>query len=269
MLDLPKLPVFISIHDVMPTTLTRVGHIAELLDSARLGPATLLVVPGAGWNRNDLATLRQLERRGYALAGHGWVHRVEAYHGLYHRLHGRLLSRNVAEHLALNTNGIEALITKSYSWFTDHDLGNPELYVPPAWAMGGLSRQRLRILPYRFYESFSGIYDSTEDQFHRLPLLGYEADTWWRAFSVRSWNSLNRTWARWKSPVRLAIHPGDLELRLANDLKRQLHRSLQPLPLATPALESNRLTRLGREGAFATPSSEEAVDRCSDPPFRS
>jgi predicted deacetylase len=94
----------------------------------------------------------------------------------------------------------------------------PSLYVPPAWAMGRISRAGLRKLPFRYYETISGVYDAQADRFIRLPLLGFEADTRIRATALKLSNVLNRRLANAHRELRFAIHPTDFELYLARDL---------------------------------------------------
>lgn len=214
----------VSVHDLMPETLSPVLDILARLGEAGLAPATLLVVPGCDWSRDQLRTLKSLERAGHELAGHGWRHRAERIAGPGHWLHSRLISRQVAEHLCLTEDQIAALIGRCFGWFGDVGLQAPALYVPPAWAMGPIARTRLATLPFRYYEALTGIYDAARDRFRRLPLLGYEADDRLRAWSLRLSNGLNRAWANSDRPLRLAIHPRDLALRLDADLLRDLRR---------------------------------------------
>ena len=77
----------------------------------------------------------------------------------------------------------------------------------------------LRDLPFRYYETLSGTYDAEENRFARTPLLGFEADTRFRAVSLRLFNLVNRGIARLRGSVRIAIHPRDFELLLASDLQ--------------------------------------------------
>jgi predicted deacetylase len=221
------LPALVSVHDVMPETLEDVQSILALLTSRGVRPVTLLVVPGRDWTAAGIATLRDLQYQGCVLAGHGWTHRVKHVRGPKHRLHSRLMSRRAAEHLALDADAIAALITRCHTWFANHDLGNPELYVPPAWAMGTLNRAELAKLPFRQYEVFGGVYQAGHDKLTHLPLTGYEADTGWRALAVRAWNRANLRRARQDRPVRIGIHPFDLRLKLAADLKALLARPLE------------------------------------------
>lgn len=225
------LKTLISVHDLMPETLPAVERILGRLERHHLAPVTLLVVPGRGWGPRHIKTLRALERSGYRLAGHGWQHRAERFGGLYHRLHGLFLSRRVAEHLALDEDGIVALIQGCHQWFGEHGLAPPDLYVPPAWAMGPISYARLRSdCPFPLYERFDGVIDSAAGHLQPLPLLGYEADNALRAPVLRLWNRWNlRRARRQRLPLRIGIHPRDLELKLADELEHALAQPSEPI----------------------------------------
>jgi hypothetical protein len=213
----------------MPSTLGRVKTILTLLERRGAVPATLLVVPGLDWSAPQVRTLKAFEESGHILAGHGWRHEAARIRGLHHRAHSALISRRVAEHLALDGPGIRDLIGACHRWFGDNGLRAPSLYVPPAWAMGSVDRSGLDRLPFRFYEVTSGVYDAAARRFHRLALVGYEADGAWRALALKTWNRMNRMAAGLRGPLRIAIHPHDLELSLASDLHRLLRRRLAPL----------------------------------------
>jgi predicted deacetylase len=228
---LGPLKALISVHDLMPETMPAVEQTLSRLARHRLAPVTLLVVPGRDWSRSDIQRLRALEHHGYRLAGHGWRHRAERFGGLYHRLHGLFLSRRVAEHLALDEDGIIALIQRCYEWFGEQGLEPPSLYVPPAWAMGRISAARLAADgPFQLYERFDGVIAPAAGRVQPLPLLGYEADNALRAPILRLWNRWNRALAqRSGRPIRIGIHPLDLQLKLAADLEHELARPIEPL----------------------------------------
>jgi predicted deacetylase len=212
----------VSVHDVMPATLERVQLILDLCAAINPTPLTLLVVPGLDWDRAGIERLRTWQGQGHHLAGHGWVHRVERFGGLGHRLHGLLISRRVAEHLALDGPAVAALIGRCHAWFIGQGLEPPELYVPPAWAMGKLGPKDLAALPFARYEVLKGVLDRASGRLHPIPLLGYEADTPVRAPLIRVWNRLNRRVAEARGWLRIGIHPRDLQLALAADLRRDL-----------------------------------------------
>lgn len=213
----------VSIHDVMPETLEAVAGLLALAGRAGWARVTLLVVPGLDWDTAGIARLRHWQAEGHQLAGHGWRHHVEAIRGLRHHLHSRLISRHVAEHLALDAEGILALMRRCHAWFPAHGLAAPTLYVPPAWALGPLPAARLGAQPFRRVETLAGIRDARSGRLEASPLLGYEADGRLRAAALRSSNALARALARWRQP-RLALHPFDGELALAPDLAADLYR---------------------------------------------
>jgi predicted deacetylase len=215
----------VSVHDVMPHTLEHVQHTLRVLEEIGIHPVTLLIVPGLGWSDHDLDALHDFQKAGHELAGHGWKHQCIGPKTFTHTLHSLVLSRNVAEHLSLNSHQIAELIERCFHWFSQAGLHPPTLYVPPAWAMGSISRKMLADLPFRRYESLTGIYDSDTGRFSHLPLVGYEADTWLRVWSLRLFNTVNQAIATLsKHPLRIAIHPYDLTLGLASDLHALLKR---------------------------------------------
>lgn len=238
----------VSVHDLMPANMAAVRATLALLERLQVAPVTLLVVPGTGWDRAGIATLRALEADGYRLAGHGWQHRVARLRGPYHRLHSLLLSRRVAEHLALDGQAILDLMARCRAWFGTHGLTPPDLYVPPAWALGSVSRQRLMAAgPFALYEVLRGVITAPDGRCQPLPLLGYEADQAWRAPAIRLFNAANRLLAARQGLVRIAIHPHDPDLRLGADLRADLarypnridYRALLPAGAATRLLPSS------------------------------
>jgi predicted deacetylase len=210
----------LSLHDVAPETLQAVAGVLDHLAEWGCGSCMLLVIPGRNWQPADLDRLRYWQDQGHVLAGHGWHHRVDRYGGWRHRLHSWTLSRNVAEHLALDEPGIAELITRCAEWFPAHGFDVPPHYVPPAWAMGRIRRERLRVLPFATYETFRGVYVAEPDRFIRCPLVGFEADTCLRAAACRLFNRWNLSRHPGDGPLRISLHPHDLRLRLRGDLER-------------------------------------------------
>lgn len=209
----------VSIHDVMPETLSDVERIIAELAKAGWPPATLLVVPGRDWKPETIGWLRRHSERGHPLAGHGWCHSVPRLRSARHWLHSVLISRRAAEHYSLDALGVETLVRRCRGWFDRQRLPVPELYVPPAWAAGPARPREIARAGFRYVETLGGIYDHREGRQISLPVIGYEADTAFRAFCLRRLNAINLRRARGVGAVRLAIHPKDLDLRLADDLR--------------------------------------------------
>jgi len=211
----------------MPSTLDAVERIAGRLQDRGIRKLTLLVVPDTGWDDRGLERLAALQRSGAELAGHGWQHRIRRIRNLRHWLHSTFISRNVAEHLALDRQDVVALMQDCADWFAAHGMSTPTLYVPPAWAMGEATQADLDALPYACYETLYGLYDARSRRFKRLPMIGFEADTRSRALACRLWNGVNLLPGQ--SAVRFSIHPMDFELRLGRHLRALLEREWQPL----------------------------------------
>ena len=212
----------VSIHDVMPNTLSRVRDLLVHMAHLEKPNISLLVVPGLDWRAEQLAVLRNLQNEGYTLAGHGWEHTTRQVSGVYHKLHSALISRHAAEHLSLSTAEIRKLINDCYQWFQGHALKTPDMYVPPAWAMGSISKQDLSESPFQYFETTVGIYDSDSDKQVALPLIGFEADNAFRYCSLKLWNAFNKKIGTPAKPTRVSIHPYDGALLLRKSLFKTL-----------------------------------------------
>ena len=210
----------------MPETMGRVETILRWLEERNVPPVSLLVVPGKPWTTDQIGRIRELASKGHELIAHGWYHHTKPKR-LTHRIHALLISRNVAEHLDLDSNEILDLLNRSHTWFKENDLPIPIMYVPPAWALGAISKTDLANAPFSTIETTRGILHKTNSQFllHRLPLTGYEADTPLRESFLRRWNNHQEKRALKKNLcLRVSIHPNDLELRLADQIDSQIRR---------------------------------------------
>ena len=142
----------VSVHDVMPASFDQVVAILPRIRAALgeecQGNLVLLVVPGQDWQAYQLDQLRDWQQQGWILAAHGWRHQAREVRRCYHRLHSLMISRRAAEHLALSEAEIEWLMQKSHDWFSLQGLEAPDLYVPPAWALGRISGRRLASMPF-------------------------------------------------------------------------------------------------------------------------
>ncbi|EAR08735.1 polysaccharide deacetylase family protein [Reinekea blandensis] len=212
-------PTLISVHDVMPQTMSQVASILhKVLNEVPPEAVLLLVVPGLDWSQEQRRQLQMWQRAGYELAGHGWLHHTRRVSTLYHRLHRWLLSRDAAEHLSLTTSELKALVQANADWFPAHGLKPPKVYVPPAWAPGCLNLDDLSAAGFDCLETTAGLINLPTGKRRVLPLVGFEADTRARAMFLNVWNRLNAVMARPNRPVRLSIHPFDTEYLLADQL---------------------------------------------------
>lgn len=217
-------PALVSIHDVMPETLSAVQRCLDACHEQDLYKVYLLVVPGRQWQPAQLQTLRRWLADGCEVVGHGWLHHCPRISSPYHRLHSALISRNVAEHLTLDGDGILQLMQRCHAWFGEHELPTPSLYVPPAWALGRIDDRALAQSGFDHVETIKGIRDVHTGQWRLGLLLGYEADDALRQRVLGVWNRATRRLAAAGQPLRIGIHPHDPDLRLADELLDDLSR---------------------------------------------
>ncbi|XOZ33817.1 polysaccharide deacetylase family protein [Halomonadaceae bacterium KBTZ08] len=219
------LSALVSVHDVMPETRPKVERLLQRLNTIPPPAVALLVVPGRNWTHADLSWLHSLSQCGYPLIAHGWHHECSPPRTLTHRLHSQLLSNRAAEHLSLSTTGITQLMRDCHVWFQEVGLTAANVYIPPAWALGPVTRDSLKATPFRYVETLRGLYDTHTGRWYHLPVTGFEVDRWWRAALMRMVNHVTAWWAvRRRKPLRIAIHPQDWQYPLANQLDALLDR---------------------------------------------
>lgn len=218
----------VSLHDIMPETLDSIEEIIQWLERMGIPPFSLLIVPGKAWSPKAIDRLRKFAERGYPIVPHGWHHHTRPRR-LFHRIHSALISKEVAEHLDLDSEGILKLLIRSKEWFIDHSIPVSQLYVPPAWALGFIRSRTLIRAPFQQIEVTRGVLHlepAGTVRFEKLPLAGYEADSPFRAQFLRRWNAYQEAQARKnQQPLRISIHPNDRTLPLAGQLEAQLKRA--------------------------------------------
>ena len=113
----------------MPETMDKIQYILKWLKERNIPPATILVIPGKNWTEDHLNILKHYANEGHALAAHGWHHHTRPKK-ILHRIHSLIISKNVAEHLDLDRQGILEIMNLSRQWFIQNELPTPSLYVP-------------------------------------------------------------------------------------------------------------------------------------------
>ncbi len=211
----------VSIHDVMPHTMQNIKELIDICSQFGITKPTLLIVPNQDWSQNEIDELKKWQKQGFPIAAHGWRHECDKINNLWHKIHSKLISRKVAEHLSLDQNEVSDLMDRSGAWFVENGLEHPEIYVPPAWALGTTSMRTLSHKPYKIVETLSGFLLPHLKHRVSLPLVGFEADTIWRAVALKFFNSLAMNF-HFGRAVRISLHPQDHHLLLKSDLERIL-----------------------------------------------
>ena len=221
---------YVSIHDATPQNLDDIESIIQILQNQfDINKICILVIPGLNWNEIQLQRLRSWQKDGLEIAAHGWNHKAQDKKSFYHKIHSILMSANCAEHLSKKRQEIVKIIRHSYNWFIINDFKKPLLYVPPAWALGKITKQDLDRLAFTHYECTTGMVHNKKYCF--LPLLGFKEKTYIGAMLRRFFNSLNYFMAYFTGSIRIAIHPKDFTLYLKKDIEKYLSRSSEAVLL--------------------------------------
>ena len=215
---------YISIHDVAPYNMDNIENIIHILKNQfNINKICILVIPGLDWNNKQIKKLCSWQNEGIEIAAHGWKHKAKSNKSIYHKIHSTIMSANCAEHLSRDRKTIFNIMEKSYEWFVENGLQKPRLYVPPAWALGNITREDLSHLGFTHYECTTGlIYNK---KYHFIPLVGFEEKTLIKAMLRRFFNYFNHFIACFIGTIRIAIHPDDFKLYLKNDAIKYLSRS--------------------------------------------
>ena len=221
---------YVSIHDVAPHNLGDIENIIQILKNQfYINKICILVIPGLNWNEPQIKQLQAWQNDGIEIAAHGWSHQAESPKSFYHKIHSAIMSDNCAEHLSKDRKTIFDIMKNSYNWFIVNGLQNPRLYVPPAWALGKITKEDLSQLEFTHYECTTGIIYN--QKYYFLPLLGFEEKTFSKAVLRRFFNSFNYIMACFTGLIRIAIHPEDFNLYLKKDIVKYLSRSSETILL--------------------------------------
>jgi len=196
-------------------------EVAELLQICRdagIRAVTLLVVPGLDWSAAQLRQIKQWQDDGYVLAAHGWHHKCDSISSMRHRIHSKILSRDVAEHLSKDSDQIAELMKTSGGWFDENGFDFPQLYVPPAWALGGITDQALTETGFVMVETLLGVKLLQKSSFLNIPLVGFEADTALRTLALTCLNGI-ATKILVNRLLRVSLHPHDHKLWLRHGME--------------------------------------------------
>jgi uncharacterized protein len=230
----------VSLHDVAPATLQDCRNALAFLDSLRIGPVALLVVPDYhGLGRADRDErfcdfLRARARRGDEIVLHGYFHRDPADQlcGVRDWLERRIYTDREGEFARLDSNVARArllrglAVLRSAGW-------QPSGFVAPAWLMSPGTRDALENLPLRYYATRDSVCLLAGERHITAPSLVMSTRATWRRVLCAPWNHvlLGR---HLDAPVlRAALHPSDLRYRGIEALWGRLLRQVSSREVVT------------------------------------
>ena len=219
--------MLVTIHDIEPQ---RWDQFREILDycNERNIKTVMAVIPCRSWTDKQFDYLRLATVEGHILAQHGFSHTTTGLRQtIFSRLHSRLFSRTVAEHLSYPPHIQIERIFAGRNILRTIDLAS--IYIPPAWSLGRTSASMIHDIGFDVVETLFGYRFRFSSE--RLPLCGYEGVSAMRCRFLRLWNSVNEHLP--SNLIRIAIHTNDFNLPLKGDLLNILerHDSISPQSL--------------------------------------
>lgn len=205
----------VSVHDVAPATWTACRRWVEDLEWLGV-PTTLLVVPGP-WRLPAMADdpgfgawLRACQRRGHEICQHGWAHVAGGQGSRGRRLVGRAVARGCAEFWTLDEREAVRRLALGRSQLRREGI-EPLGFVPPGWLASADALRGMSELGYRYTTSHVAVTDLSTGARHRAVALSHRTG----GSLERPGSSLMSRTARFlatqRRPVRIALHPGDVE----------------------------------------------------------
>jgi hypothetical protein len=219
----------VSVHDVAPATLDDCLATLSFLDSLRVTPVALLVVPdyhGLGRIDRDerfCEFLRARAARGDEIVLHGFRHddAPQRRAGLRDRLRWRTYMHGEGEFARLDSDCARSRILRGLAVLRSAGW-HPAGFVAPAWLMSPGTYDALDSLPFQYCATRDVVLALDQGRRIPAPSLVVSSHSQSRRGIAALWNQL-RLARRGASPVmRVALHPRDTRYQSIEALWRRL-----------------------------------------------
>lgn len=224
----------VSIHDVSPVTLDRCRVLLRMCELSGV-VTTLLVVPGPWRGAQPLKDpdftewLQAAADRGHEVSLHGWVHE-----GSGSGIANRFMARGCGEFANLTRSEAATLIIQGLEVMAA--LGHrPEGFTAPGWLLSGEARQALAETGFSYTTTHLGVVDLQSDQMLRAPAFCQRPNSALSHLGARLVRRIVISRAVRDLPIRLALHPEDLDDPYLRDSTQALIQIMGLSPTSTYA----------------------------------
>jgi uncharacterized protein len=211
--------IVVSLHDVAPRTADQSRRWMDLLRALDL-TVSVLVVPGPwkGSPRVDedaptAAWLRDLAVNGHEIVQHGWAHaepRTPQPGGPVVATVGRVLARGCAEFWRLAEADAGARLRAGRRALHRAGLEAPG-FIAPGWLMSSGALRAVATAGFEFTTTHRAVIDLVTEQKVFCPVLSQRSASPLTGAAVAT-TSATASWrVRRQLPIRLAVHPDDLD----------------------------------------------------------
>lgn len=230
----------VSLHDVAPATLDDCAATLDFLDSLRIGPVALLVVPdyhSRGRVDRDPGFrefLQSRKLRGDEIVLHGYWHedRVHDFGGLRDWIQRRLYTAGEGEFARLDEETARTRILRGLAVLRAAGC-SPCGFVAPAWLMSAGTRLALAGLPFDYCSTRDAIIALKRDEALPAPSLVVSTRSTLRRALSPPWNQWRLQRGLDATVIRAALHPWDVRYPTIAALWRNLFGQLAGREIVT------------------------------------
>ena len=215
--------LIISLHDVTPRNYVRVRQQIEELAALDIHQTSLLVVPhfhGEKQLDEDQAFckwLLQLQGQGHEIVLHGWTHQVSNLKSQISNLkcpftwfYENLYTAGEAEFLNLDYKEAHTRIGKGLAMFRDLGL-NTRGFIAPAWLMNPNVERAAKDHGLIYSNTISKLIHLPTDRSYSTRSCVWSTRAFWRRVISPIWNSYLFHRLNAVDPLRISLHPNDLD----------------------------------------------------------
>ena len=206
----------VSIHDVAPSTQTRVDEIISELAHRGVAVSSLLVVPnyhGRGCSTDDrtfVRWLQDLETKGHEIVIHGYFHERPRREDetLSQKLFTRFYTSDEGEFFDLDYDEAFRRITQARQEFTGAGL-TPRGFIAPAWLLGTPGERAATDADLEYTTRLTAVRDLRSGENYPARTLAYSTRSGWRRKTSLAWNNLLVRQLADAPLARVSVHPPD------------------------------------------------------------
>ena len=206
----------VSVHDVAPSTKTRVEEIVAELAHHGVAVCSLLVVPDyhhRGCFSEDRAFVRwlqDLETRGHEIVIHGYFHQRPRRPGekLLKQAVTRFYTSDEGEFYDLDYEEALRRINQAREQFAASGL-SPRGFIAPAWLLSRAAEQAAADAEMEYTTRLTHVHDLRGGESYRARSLVYSVRSGWRRQASLAWNSVLARRLADAPLARVSLHPPD------------------------------------------------------------
>ncbi len=232
----------VSIHDVAPATFDQCRRLLALCESSGVR-TTLLVVPGP-WRGQQIGEHLEFQRwldcaavHGHEISLHGWCHEASGLGNApspMGQLANRFLARGCGEFADVTRSEALSLIEKGLKALAN--IGHyPVGFTAPGWLLSNGARRALIDLGFAYTTTHLEVVDLQHNRALRMPALCQRPDSMLTPMGAWLVRRILVSRVVQGQPVRLALHPRDIEVESLQNVTHALIQVMGSGPTTTYA----------------------------------